>query len=274
MAVICAALLIVSGCRATQPQPAVDSPAVTTAPEPAGPLAASFTELARTIPAIVGIAVVPVGGSSVQTFGEWSTGVAWSTIKVPLAIAALRAEPPDAKNLAVKAITESDNAAAERLWSELGPSDQAALRVQAILRESGDISTRVESERLRPGFTAFGQTRWSLTLQARFAARLPCLPNTGGVIDLMRNLVGGQRWGLAAEGAAAKGGWGPGESAGYLVRQFAIVPAATGNVGVALAAEPRDGTFDAGVAALDQLARWLTAHTADLPGGRCPDQSS
>ena len=43
------------------------------------------------------------------------------------------------------------------------------------------------------------------------------------VVDLMRKLTEEHRWGLAAKGFAAKGGWGPGLSGDYLVRQFAIV---------------------------------------------------
>lgn len=270
MAVITsAALLSVGGCTTAPTEPVAGSP-----PSIAGAvdhLAASFGELGAAIPASVGVAIVPVGGDSVTTFGVWSTGVAWSTIKVPLAIAALRVEPPDSEHLAVKAITESDNAAAEQLWSRLGPPDRAARQVQQILREGGDESTIVESRRLRPGYTAFGQTQWPLGRQAQFAARLPCMPSTGGVVGLMHRLIDGQRWGLAADGAAAKGGWGPGKSGGYLVRQFGIVPTANGRaVGVALAAEPRDGTFAGGVAALDRMARWLTAHRSELPDGSCP----
>ena len=42
----------------------------------------------------------------------------------------------------------------------------------------------------------------------------------------MQRLTADQRWGLAAKGIAAKGGWGPGSGGDYLVRQFGIVPAA------------------------------------------------
>jgi hypothetical protein len=238
-------------------------------PAAAPPLQASFSELAAAIPATIGIAIAPVGGNTVSSFGAWSTGVAWSTIKVPLAIATLRVQGPSAAASVKKAITESDNAAAEQLWSELGPPEQAAQHVQAVLAQSGDATTIVESRRLRPGFTAFGQTRWPLEHQAQFAARLPCLADTGNVIELMHNLIDAQRWGLAAGGAAAKGGWGPGRSGGYLVRQFAIVPTTTCKLGVALAAEPRAGTFEAGVDALDRMTNWLTAHVSELPGGSC-----
>lgn len=262
------ALLAFGGC-AKNPE-ADSSAAGRTQPAAATALRASFDELAAAIPATIGIALAPVGSVTVYAFGSWPTGVAWSTIKVPLAIAGLRAGESGTQALVTAAITKSDNAAAEQLWSQLGPPAQAAQRVQAVLREGGDPLTVVESRRLRPGFTAFGQTRWSLRLQAQFAAHLPCLAGAGSVVDLMQHLVPGQRWGLSASGGAAKGGWGPGAPDGYLVRQFGIVTTAAGQLGVALAAEPHAGTFDAGVDALNRMAAWLTAHTAELPGGNCP----
>ena len=105
------------------------------------------------------------------SLGDGRSGVAWSTIKVPLAIAALRSDRSRAKDLVVKAITESDNAASEQLWSRLGGPAEAARQVQGVIAEGGDTATVVESRRLRRGFTAFGQTQWTLLRQARFAAR-------------------------------------------------------------------------------------------------------
>jgi hypothetical protein len=271
-AITVAALVLISGCT-TPPTGAPPTPESRRGPTPAAAvsaLGASFAELAGTIPATVGIAVAPVGGATVSALGSWSTGVAWSTIKVPLAIAAQRADPASAPESVTKAITESDNAAAEQLWSTLGSPDRAAQQVQAVLADGDDAATMVESRRLRPGFTAFGQTQWSLQRQARFAAHLPCIADAAAVLDLMHHLVASQRWGLAADRtAAAKGGWGPGRAGGYLVRQFGIVSTAAGEVGVALAAEPHDGTFATGVAALDQLAGWLSAHAPELPAGTC-----
>ncbi|WP_253849119.1 class A beta-lactamase-related serine hydrolase [Mycobacterium asiaticum] len=215
---------------------------------------ASFKELAATIPARVGVALA--NGTSVRSFGGWPTGVAWSTIKVPLAIAALRDFPSAAEPLVTRAITESDNPASERLWSLLGEPAQAARRVQAVLAECGDSGTVVESRRLRPPYTAFGQTQWSLERQARFAAGL----DDAFMLDLMRSLVPRQRWGLAAEGVAAKGGWGPGVENGYLVRQFGVI--APGQIGAALAADA--ATFEDGVAALSRLTEWLLGRLGDL----------
>ncbi|OBI07949.1 hypothetical protein A5714_21770, partial [Mycobacterium sp. E2462] len=171
-------------------------------------LEASFEQLSATVPADVGIAVARPDRT--YSLGRWWSGVAWSTIKVPLAIAALRSDWLRAKDLAVKAITESDNQASEQLWAQLGGPADAARRVQGVIAEGGDTATVVESRRLRRGFTAFGQTQWTLQRQARFAAELPSIPDAADVVDLMQRLSAGQRWGLAAKGYAAKGGWGPG----------------------------------------------------------------
>jgi hypothetical protein len=212
--------------------------------------AASFPELSSRLPAQIGIVIASAGGESVS-FGTWSTGVAWSTIKVPLAIAALRAGV-GTDELVGPTIIHSDNAAAEELWSRLG--DRAAQRVQSVICEAGDRATTVESRRLRAEYTPFGQTEWSLADQARFAAGLSQLHDASPVVDLMRGLTTEHRWGLAANGFAAKGGWGPGINGGYLVRQFAIV---SDDTGVALAAEVRDDGYQVGVDVINSLADWI-----------------
>jgi hypothetical protein len=216
-------------------------------------LETSFHQLSQAVPATVGVAIAAVDGTCLASLGAWSTGVAWSTIKVPLAIAALRAGVCT-RELVADAITQSDNTAAEELWSQLGDPATAARQVQAVI---GDAATEVESRRLRLEYTAFGQTQWSLVRQAQFAARLPSIPDASPVVDLMRNLCADHRWGLAAKGFAAKGGWGPGLGGEYLVRQFAIVPMHAGHIGVAIAADAHDGVFETGVDVLGKLADWL-----------------
>jgi hypothetical protein len=232
------------------------------ADSPVARVRVDFERLSASIAATIGIAVAH--SDRTYTLGPWSSGVAWSTIKVPLAIAALRSDRPRAQDLVVKAIAESDNPASERLWSLLGEPADAARRVQAVIAESGDTVTAVESCRLRRGFTAFGQTQWALDRQARFAQQLPLIPDAAAVIDLMHHITTGQRWGLATKGFAAKGGWGPGVAGDYLVRQFGIVPMESGHVGVALAAEARDGVFETGVDVVNALLDWLLGHLPDL----------
>ena len=234
---------------------------IVTQPEPA--MEASFEQLCTVVPATIGIAIARPGSATTCSFGQWSTGVAWSTIKVPLAVAALRSAGSQVEELVIKAISNSDNRSSEELWSQLGEPSAAARLVQAVIEESGDTRTTVESQRVRPGFTAFGQTHWSLAGQARFAAQLPDLPGAAPVIDLMHHLAAGQRWGLAGKGIAAKGGWGPGSTRrDYLVRQFGFLPTESGHVGVALAAEAK--TFKAGVHVLNRLTDWLVGHLPEL----------
>ncbi|WP_245849380.1 hypothetical protein [Mycobacterium palustre] len=208
------------------------------------------------------MAIARPDGTEPVALGRWSSGVAWSTIKVPLALAALRRDPARAERLVLTAITSSDNQASERLWSLLGSPGAAARQVQAVIEECGDAETVVESRRLRRGYTAFGQTRWTLCRQAGFAARLPTLEDAAPVVALMRDLTPAQRWGLAAKGFAAKGGWGPGVRGDYLVRQFGVVPTPSGSVGVALAAQAH--AFEGGVCTLDAMADWLVAHLPAL----------
>jgi hypothetical protein len=216
-----------------------------------------FHQLESQLPAEVGISIVTVGSSPVS-YGSWSSGVAWSTIKVPLAIAALRAGPDDA-GLVFATITQSDNGAAEQLWTLLGDPADAARQVQAVIREVGDVTTEVESRRLRAEYTAFGQTRWSLADQARFAAGCTHVRDASPVVELMGELTADHRWGLAGKSFAAKGGWGPGVHGGYLVRQFAMV---SDTVGVALAAEVHDGGYEAGVDVVNRLADWCVDRLA------------
>jgi hypothetical protein len=218
-------------------------------------LEAAFDALARSLPATVGVAIASAGERPIS-LGTWSSGVAWSTIKVPLAIAALAADNAD---LVFKTITQSDNAAAEELWSRLG--DPAPQRVQSVIRDAGDPTTIVESRRLRSEYTPFGQTRWSLADQARFAAGLPQVAGASEVIDLMHTLSTEHCWGLAAKGFAAKGGWGPGLADDYLVRQFAIV---SPGMGIALAAEVGDGGYEVGVDVINAMSDWVVECLAQL----------
>jgi hypothetical protein len=203
----------------------------------------------------------------VQEVGTLREAVAWSTIKVPIAMAVeTRAEGrPTAseQSLLERAITASDNSAAEALWSGLGPPSAAAAAVRSVLVSAGDTSTDVETRVLRPGFTAFGQTRWSLAAQQRFIAALPCLSKSQPVLSLMHQIESDQRWGLGSLGVDTqfKGGWGPDPAGRYLVRQMGIITLSNGrSLAVSIAARPAEGTFEAGIANLNQIARWLLDH--------------
>ena len=218
---------------------------------------ARFQALESDLRGEVGLALSPVGsGEAVEELGSLRGGVAWSMIKVPLALAVAVREPTERdEELIDAALTVSDNDASLALWERLGPPEVAASAVQDVLAAAGDSSTRVEANVLRPGFTPFGQTQWSLAAQVRLMAALPDLPNADEIRARMRRVVPEQRWGLAVigEDVELKGGWGPDPDGRHLVRQIGIA----GPLAVALAAIPADGSFESGTDMLDRLAQWL-----------------
>ncbi|MEV6427426.1 hypothetical protein [Nocardia sp. NPDC051463] len=235
-----------------------------------GTLAAGFVELQAGLRGRVGMAIMAVGGDKMVTFGDWTTGPAWSTMKVPLTVAALRRNSANSTYAATAAITASDNAAADTLWQSLGSGQEAAKAVEAVLREGGDTRTTVPATRTRSEHSAFGQAEWTLADQVRFVSRLPCLSQTGSVITLMEQITPNQRWGLGAfTGAEFKGGWGPDLSGAYLVRQLGLVPTSDGQIAVAIAAQPDSGSFSEGTAVLDKVATLISQHLDELSGGAC-----
>lgn len=295
--IVVAALAIVAGGVAVGRQLSIGSPSVArsatevakptpvqlTAPPPvplpdaptgndSDQFAVAFEAFAGELNAEVGIVVRPAGAETVSvTAGEWSIGPAWSTIKVPLAIAGLRAtDPPTLTEEMRAAITQSDNAAAESIWQSLGDPVTAAQKVQDVLAETGD-ATVVESQKVRPEFTAFGQTRWSLTDQAAFLSSAVCDARNEPILSLMSEVEPSQSWGLGAiPGARYKGGWGPSEAGAYLVRQMGVIPFQGGSAVVTVAAEPDSGSFDDGATVLTRIAEWLNQHVELLPAGNCP----
>lgn len=259
--------------KTAAPRPAAASSAPVAAPAASGASRAifsaadrrSFSALAASLGGRSGVAV---RGRSTEQLGAWRGGVAWSTIKVPIAVAALRRDG-GALVSARPAITASDNAAAERLWSGLGAGTRAARATEAILREAGDDATTVQSERVRAGFTAFGQTSWALADQARFMAGLRCVDGADRVVALMGSVVAGQRWGLGQVGARFKGGWGPLPAGGYEVRQMGLLPTGGGELAAAIATAPRDGSFATGQRNLTRIARWVKQHVGEARGATC-----
>ncbi|WP_245717961.1 class A beta-lactamase-related serine hydrolase [Nocardia miyunensis] len=276
-------LLAVAACSTTTttadnatlaPIPARPSSATSPGPMVAlpGTLAADFASLLPTLGGHAGMAIMAVGGDTVTSMGDWTAGPAWSTMKVPLTLAVLNANGNTPSYAMSAAVTESDNSAADSLWQSLGTADQAAQAVQKILKQGGDSTTKVPSNRSRPDYSAFGQAVWSLADQTRFAAHLPCLPNANTVTDLMGKVVPGQQWGLGhLDNVVFKGGWGPDPAGNYLVRQFGLVTTSSGQMAVAIAAQANSGGFDDGTTMLSKIAPLITKHLNDLPTGSCAD---
>jgi len=269
--------------RSPAPKPlstASKAPSAPTAPATAHSasataLSTSFAALSSRLGGSMGLAYASFGQPA-RSFGNLSGGVGWSTTKIPVAIAAVTqagGHPSQATLGQMRlAITESDNNAAMALWAGLGSPTTAAARTQAVLRLGGDTTTVVPSQVLRPGYTPFGQSNWSLTAQATFAASLPCMANTSQVLDLMGQITSSQRWGIGtlANTVAFKGGWGPGTDGAYLVRQMAVVHLGDGTrIGLALAARPADGSFETGISDLNALAGWVAANIRSGGTNRC-----
>lgn len=219
----------------------------------------------------VGLAVAAPGVAPV-TAGDQTVRPAWSTSKVPVALAAERKQGslPAAAAPAIKA---SDNDSAQAMWDSLGGGQSSATAVTDVLRSGGDTKSKVPAERTRSEYTAFGQTQWSLADTAAFAAGLACLPDGGGVLGLMSQVDANQQWGawkVSGLSPAVKGGWGPDESGNYTVRQIGVLTKSNGEkVGVALSTHAPGGTLDSGITALNQAGDWLSQNVDSLPSGKC-----
>ncbi|MEU4314902.1 hypothetical protein [Nocardia sp. NPDC024068] len=237
-----------------------------------GTLAADFVELEKSTEGELGLAIMPVGGENLVGLGQWTTGPAWSTMKVPLVVAAERKSPGGQNYATSAAITASDNSSADALWSTLGTPREAAQAVQEVLRDGGDDTTVVQEKRSRSEYSSFGQSEWSLADQVRFGSRLPCLPGSERAVELMGSVTANQQWGLGSVFGTAefKGGWGPDTDGGYLVRQFGLVPAGGGSLAIALAAQPDSGTFADGMTLLDEMSELIQQHLGEFTGGSCP----
>lgn len=188
---------------------------------------------------------------------------AWSTIKVPIAIAALRDGADE--ELVDAAIKESDNDAALALWNQVEWAEGSAQHSIEELLDSFDSEVSMDE--------AFGMSTWKVKDQARFASHLGCIPEAEYVYGAMREIVDWQKWGLSGlDGVHSKGGWGLDEDDGeYTSRQIGVMPVDGGEIGIALAASWQtwdddadfvdesdyDGVEDIAAAALDELASRL-----------------
>ncbi len=244
--------------------------------DPAKSFAKLSAELDKKLPGRIGLAVTPVGGDDARSFGTLTTARAWSTLKVPVALAAERARGKSVLAQETKAITVSDNDAAEALWGSLGGGKASVDAVTRVLREGHDRNTHVASELDEP-HSYPGYTAWAVADQSVFAAHLPCLPDTDRILGLMGRVGPNQQWGVAAPKAkgvtsAVKGGWGPVSDASgkYVVRQLAVITTPRGQYGVSIAAAPVSGAMDDGTAMVTRVGQWLLKNLSSFTPGVCP----
>lgn len=253
--------VVVTSTQFVSPSPAPIESAKPTL-EPAG--VHSLVDAAVQAGSHLGTAGAAVGGpEGIVAAGFEEPTPVWSTIKVPIAIAALRADPsmfPDA----AAAITASDNDAAQRLYAVAGETG-----TNTVLAELG-LATGVNTAPLRPEFSTFGQTPLSVADEAAMANTLACVSGAGEVLGLMGQVDPGQSYGLGTQGALFKGGWGPDESGMYQVRQFGLLPRGDGTyVPVALTALPADGTYETGQQMLSVMAQQLGEQADALAPAAC-----
>ncbi len=243
---------------------------------------ASFAALAGTLGGQAGLAVAPLGAGAIQTLGALQDGHAWSTMKVPVLTTLLaddeRSEQtltPEQQTDATLALEESDNVAAEALFTELervhGGLLPASEAVQQTLADAGDLATHINTAPNDEGFTTWGQSLWSPSGEVRFYRTLArgCLLDSQDseyVLGLMRKVIPAQRWGAGEAGYPStvalgfKGGWGPQNGGGYLVRQTAIVGSGRSGYVLSMIALPSGGAFTEGTAMLTTIASWVRRH--------------
>jgi hypothetical protein len=238
----------------------------------ASSVSGDFAALENELDGEVGAVIGSPGSAQAESFGNLSSGSAWSTSKVPIALKLLQ-DVGGPSGLSVtqveemrRALTLSDNEAAAALFADLehkhGGIAGASAAVGEVLREAGDSSTQISTQG-RDGFSTYGQTEWSLTNQQQFISALAagCI-GTQESREYVLNLMGevsADTWGLGSAGLPArwKGGWGPGVDGRYLVRQMGILYVGDREAAVTLAAIPSNGQFETAEEMATNIAQWL-----------------
>lgn len=247
----------------------------------------SFQQLAASLPGHVELAVQPLGSGPLEVLGGDEAAHGWSTTKVPVLVALIRARGGEGLTSqeqlwAHSAITESNNESVLSLFGDLerlkGGLGGASAYMDSLLREAGDNETLIATAPPPAGaVTTFGQTEWSPGEAVKFFRALAngCLlpsSQTSYVLGLMRSIEASESWGLGSAGfssVAFKGGWGP-EGGGYLVRQSGIIdPGSMSGAAVAIVIQASD--FGAGTETLTRTASWLNhhLHLSSRPSSGC-----
>ncbi|MBR3256956.1 hypothetical protein IKG02_01550 [Candidatus Saccharibacteria bacterium] len=231
----------------------------------------------------VGAAVAAPGTkdvSQVQVGGSWLTGRAWSTIKVPLSIAATQKNAStgsvtdpygetcshDLSSAINVAITQSNNCGAWWLWTALGgDNSSAADSVTSVIKSGGDSGTTVVSSGDGKSLTS-GKTEWSLAGQAIFAANMASISGASSVMSEMKvhNASDGSYGLNIYDSAMTKGGWGSDD--GGATRQFGIVKVSDGKCMAVAIGTNGNAQFST----LTAIVSVLNNHADSLPTGSCP----
>jgi hypothetical protein len=248
----------------------------------------SFASLEAGMSGSIGLAVAPLGSAPIQTYGQLQVGHAWSSMKVPIIVTLMREGglSGEEEAWARSAVTASDNEAAAALFDQIenarGGLAGASQAVQETLALAGDTSTQVATAPPPPGaVSTWGQTEWSLSGSVAFYRALACgalvdSAQSGYVLGLMEEVISEQQWGLgqasfsSGSSVAFKAGWGPeAETGGYLVRQAGVIRTGNSGLVVTMMAEDSSGSFEAGVADVNQVASWVSDHYQGLSPSSC-----
>ncbi|QDZ42848.1 hypothetical protein [Corynebacterium sp. sy039] len=249
----------------TQSDGADISPTLAPSGKPAMPTinAQEHSANSLTLSAIPGVDFYVEGMESVVS-GLGYTIAPWSTIKVPLVMAALHNNSGENNQQIVawaqQAIRDSDNEAAQKLWESLGDPETAAAAVEAEIAQAASYA-EVPALPPREGYSSYGQSTWSLVDQVAYISHIP---RDAQVIALMGDIRVGGGYGLGTiPGAIYKSGWGPDEAGRYGVRQFGLIPHPDNPQqysAVALCAQAPSGTYEDAQQLLTQAVQEIYAH--------------
>ncbi|WIM67831.1 hypothetical protein QP027_00025 [Corynebacterium breve] len=198
------------------------------------------------------MSVAITDGDEMRAVGHIGQFPAWSTIKVPIALAAVEECSYDdayRDELITASIEWSDNDAAYYLWTCLGDPETADARTEEMISRGGT------SLHMEP---AFGLTRWSIPSQAQFGHYISSLDEGNPVIEAMHNIDEEQSYGLGTlDDAAFKGGWSDDEDGSWHTRQFGFFNHDGETYGVAIAARSESGSYADGQEALTAITEFL-----------------
>ena len=203
----------------------------------------------------IGIVLIDDDDAAV-TAGDVTSLAAWSTIKVPVAMAATEhcdASEEVLDTLITSTIEVSDNGSADQLWMCLAAAGGAKKLVADELAKADATATLEE---------AWGTSEWSLNSQARYAHYLAELSDRepdNAVLDKMVHVDKSQSWGLGALGIPFKGGWSDDTDGSWQSRQLGFGQFADKRYGISMAAISEDGSFEDTTDALDELAEALAS---------------
>lgn len=213
-------------------------------------------KISRETDTALGIVLIDDDFSATRA-GDTTMLHSWSTIKVPVAFAALEhcdVDKATREALMTSMIEVSDNASTDQLWWCLEASGGAEKFVgEEIAKADADVAPS----------PIWGTSEWSVESQAKYGLYLAQLAdsepdeNAAFVLDLMEHVDESQAWGLGTLGIPFKGGWSDTPEGTWESRQFGYATLGEKRYGIAVAATSEIGSFSDTTDALDKLAEAL-----------------